>query len=174
MPLTPDQIKLALTALGQDAEARGTHIRLLIVGGAAMALCFGNRDSTKDVDAVFLEPADPTLVRRLALGVARRLDLPDDWLNDAVKGYLRPPVHETAVFEAPGLVATVPALEQMAALKLSAWRDDIDISDAETILRAIKQAGATREQAWSAIGPYLAPGMELKAKYAYNELWSQL
>lgn len=123
---------------------------------------------------MFLEPADAVLVRRLALSVARKLSLPDDWLNDAVKGYLRPPVRETVVFEVAGLVAVVPALEQLAALKLSAWRDDVDIADAETILRAMKQGGTTQADAWAAIEPYLSPGMELKAKYAYNELWSSL
>ncbi len=139
-----------------------------------MALRFGARDSTKDIDAVFLEPADAANVRRLASNVAIRMGLPDDWLNDAVKGYIRPPVDETVLFESPGIVATIPSLAQLAALKLSAWRDDIDISDAETILRELKSSGTPRDESWAAIERYLVPGMELKARLAYNELWEQL
>lgn len=95
-------------------------------------------------------------------------------LNDAAKGYVRPPVVETRIFEAPGIMVSMPSLEQLAAMKLSARRDDLDIDDAETLLRAIKQSVGNKAVTWKAMAPYLAPGHELKAKYAFEELWEKI
>ena len=166
--LRKQDITSALSALGKAAASDGSKIRLLLVGGAAMSLVFDNRDSTRDVDAIFIAPKDSAYIWRLAQSVARSLDLPLDWLNDGAKGYVRPPIHETVIFEAPGVIVTVPSLEQLAAMKLSAWRDDIDIGDAERILRALKEQDGNRNHVWKGIEAYLAPGQELKAKYAYD------
>jgi hypothetical protein len=53
-------------------------------------------------------------------------------------------------------------------MKLSAWRDDVDIGDARVLLQ--KFAGE-RTQIWSLIEPFLVPGRELKARYAFDDLW---
>ncbi|MCW5830748.1 MAG: hypothetical protein KIT79_15685 [Deltaproteobacteria bacterium] len=172
--LSKTAIENAFRELGAAALADGTRIRLLVVGGAAMALGFGSRDSTYDIDSVFLEPADASQVRRLATGVGSKLGLPDDWLNDAAKAYVRPPVQETVIFSAPGIEVAIPSVAQLAAMKLSAWRDDLDISDAETLVRRLKETGMGREAAWAAMLPYLEPGTELKAKYALDDLWETL
>lgn len=169
--LRKSDITSALKALGEAAALDDRTIQLLVLGGAAMSLIFDNRESTRDVDAVFVSPEDGAYIRRLAAAVADRLGLPRDWLNDGAKGYVRPPIHETIVFEAPGIVVAVPSLEQLVGMKLSAWRDDIDVVDAEKILGALKACNKEREALWRSIERYVSPGQELKARYAYEELW---
>ena len=53
-------------------------------------------------------------------------------------------------------------------MKLSAWRDDLDIDDARLLLSKIQ---GDREQVWEQVEPYLVPGRELKASYAFEDLW---
>ena len=79
------RIIAALEALGEELTERGIHGQLFIVGGAAMALAYSNRRVTKDIDAVF-EPK--AAIYEAAERVAERLGLPEDWLNDGVKGFL--------------------------------------------------------------------------------------
>lgn len=51
-----------------------------------MALAYDARRATRDLDAVF---APTAVVRESAAAVAKNHhDLDEDWLNDAVKGYL--------------------------------------------------------------------------------------
>ena len=59
--------------------------QIFIVGGAAMALAYSTRRVTKDIDAVF-EPK--SAIYDAATTVAEELGLPEDWLNDAVKGFV--------------------------------------------------------------------------------------
>ena len=56
----------ALTRLGELAEAEGTAVDLIVVGGGVMVLEFGQRQSTRDLDAVIGGPADLSAVRRYA------------------------------------------------------------------------------------------------------------
>jgi hypothetical protein len=53
-------------------------------------------------------------------------------------------------------------------MKLSAWRDDIDISDASRLLEEMK---GNRDEIWQEVEPHLVPGDELKAQYAFADLW---
>ena len=47
------EIVTALTTLGAALDARGTTGELYMVGGAAIAMAFDQRRSTRDIDAVF-------------------------------------------------------------------------------------------------------------------------
>ncbi len=64
-----------------------------------------------------------------------------------------------------------PAIEQILAMKLCAWRQDADIEDADCLLRQMTRCNLDRQQIWQLIEPYLIPGKELKAKYAFDDLW---
>jgi hypothetical protein len=53
-------------------------------------------------------------------------------------------------------------------MKLAAWRDDVDIEDARLLLTHLS---GTRDDVWRAVEPHVPPGRELKAKYAFDDLW---
>src|SRR5215475_929060 len=105
----------ALEALGAELAARGLTADLYIVGGAAIALAYDERRSTRDIDAVFVPKAE---VYEAAVRVGERLDLPEGWLNDAVKGFLLgPDPFPTEIFEAPGLRCEVASAEVVLVMK---------------------------------------------------------
>jgi len=168
--MTAEDITAALGRLGELAKARDEKGELVLVGGALMGIAFGERASTRDVDAAILAPLPVAKACELVKIVADGLGLPENWLNDAVKGYLVGLSAGPVVFTAPGIEVRRPAVEQLLTMKLSAWRDDVDISDARRLLREIPQ-GLTREQVWVLVQPYLIPGSELKAQYALEDLW---
>jgi predicted nucleotidyltransferase len=99
--------------------------------------------------------------------------LPDDWLNDAAKGYLMGLSSGPVLLEAPGIEVRQPAVEQLLAMKLCAWRDDVDIADASRLLADLAHIGK-REELWQRLVPYLVPGRELKAQYAFEDVWESL
>lgn len=168
-----EEIQDGLKRLGELAQAQGLHIRLTLVGGAVMVLGYQARQSTRDVDAVILAPKEARLVRALARQVAEENDWPEDWLNDGAKGYLVGISEGPVLFSAPGIETRAPALEQLLAMKLSAWRDDLDISDARRLMQEIK-SGREKDEIWQSLEPYLVPGDELTAQYAFLDLWESL
>ena len=48
-----DEIVAALTALGEALDRRGVEGEMYVVDGAAMALAYDSRCSTRDIDARF-------------------------------------------------------------------------------------------------------------------------
>lgn len=100
--------------------------------------------------------------------VAERMGLPDDCLNDGAKGYVQSLALGEVVLDTPTLRVFAVSLEQLLAMKLSAWRDDVDIDDARILLT--KLAG-DRELVWAGIERFVVPGRELKARYAFDDLW---
>lgn len=171
--ITQREIVEAFERLGQLAEAQGEKIRLVLAGGALMVLAYDARQSTRDVDAVILAPSEARMVRGFAEVVAGERGWPKDWLNDAVKGYMIGLHLGQIIFSAPGIEVYSPAVEQLLAMKLSAWRDDVDIADARRLLQEFP-LGSSREAVWKEVEPYLVPGSELKAQYAFLDLWETL
>jgi predicted nucleotidyltransferase len=163
-------IVAALERMGEFAAQRGVRVELLAVGGAAMVLAYGVRQSTRDVDVVVLAPADVSVVRQLAALVADEMNWPDDWLNDAAKGYLVGRSEGAELLSAPGIRVRAASVAQLLAMKLSAWRDDVDIADARRLLRDMRISEG-RDAVWRQIEPFLVPGTELKAKYAFDDMW---
>jgi hypothetical protein len=169
--ITRQEIIEALERLGQLAEGRGTKIELALVGGALMVLVYEARESTRDVDAIILAPREVGIVREFAQVVAAERGWPDDWLNDGAKGFLIGLSSGPVVFSAAGIEVRSPATAQLLAMKLSAWRDDIDIADAR---RLLQEMTGSRDEIWKTVEPYLVPGDELKAQYAFADLWEAL
>lgn len=127
------QILRALRALGEELTGRGVRGQIFIVGGAAIALCYSTRRVTRDIDAVF-EPK--AAIYEAAFDIAAELDLPDDWLNDAVKGFL-PGKDEDArpLADIEGLEITTASPRYLLAMKLIAMRFGEDDEDIEVLIR---------------------------------------
>jgi len=117
-----------------------------------------------------LSPTGQTVAHAARI-VAAELGLPEDWLNDAAKGYLHGLSLGELLFQSTGLHVRSLSLHQLLAMKLSAWRDDVDISDSAVLLQ--KLAGG-RDEIWKSVNPHLVPGRELKARYAFDDLWESL
>lgn len=165
---TEKEIAEGIKSLGQLAVEAGIQIELILVGGALMVLQFHARESTRDVDVAILLPAEAQKVRDLARRVAAERGWPDDWLNDGAKGYLIGLSSGPVVLSAPGIEVRSPSIAQLLAMKLSAWRDDVDIADAT---RLLEELTGDRDQIWREAEPYLIPGTELKAQLAFADLW---
>jgi hypothetical protein len=166
--LSRDQILAALEALARELEAMGSSAELVIGGGAALVLLYNARDATRDVDAFALLSANPESLRDAVRKVAELLGLPEDWLNDGAKGYLHGLAPGDILLKRSSLTVRAVAPQQLLAMKLCAWRDDVDIADARLLLSKIP---GDRDSVWSSIESYLVPGRELKARYAYEDLW---
>ncbi len=132
---TRARIVAALEALGEELTRQGVHGQIFIVGGAAMALAYSTRRVTKDIDAVF-EPK--AIIYQAAERVAERLGLPEDWLNDGVKGFL-PGVDKDArpLPEIHGIEVTAASPRYLLAMKLLAMRFGEDEQDIEVLLSQI-------------------------------------
>jgi hypothetical protein len=123
----------ALQALGDELTREGVQAQMFIVGGAAMALAYSTRRVTKDIDAVF-EPKQ--IVYAAAATVAEELGLPEDWLNDAVKGFIPGPDEAPRPVPAiEGIEVTTASPRYLLAMKLMAMRFGEDDEDIEILLR---------------------------------------
>ena len=98
-----------------------------------MALAYSARRATRDLDAVF-EPKQ--VIDEVAHRVGARHVLPDDWLNDSVKGFL--PGSDpgaTVLFDRPGLAVRLASPRYLFAMKMLAARVERDVDDIEVLYR---------------------------------------
>lgn len=141
-----------IAALSQPSEAlgeQGLQGEVCLFGGTAMVVAFAARPATKDVDAVF-RPAQ--VIRSIAGDLARSNNLPEDWLNDAVKGFVSSR-HETTTGDLPQfphLRLTMPVPEYLLAMKCMAARiggvmgEGSDEADIRFLIRHLGLASATQ------------------------------
>jgi hypothetical protein len=130
-----EEIVTLLTELGAALHDRGVHGEMYVVGGAAIALAYDARRSTRDIDAVF----EPKLaIYEAAAEVAERFELPAGWLNDAVKGFLAGDDAEAApVLDVPGLRCLAASPRMLLALKVLAHRVGEDEDDVMFLAAAL-------------------------------------
>ena len=116
-----------LRLLADRLESKGLKGEMYVVGGAAIALAFDERRSTRDIDAVF-EPK--TAIYDAAAAIATERGLADGWLNDAVKGFLTGPDDESIpVLDLPGLSVATASPRIILAMKVLAHRPGEDDED---------------------------------------------
>lgn len=127
--------------LNDELAARGIKGELYLVGGAVMCLVFEARESTRDLDA-FFRPA--RAVREAATRVAAALGLDDDWLNDAVKGYLSPKGGFDDYLELANLRVLTASPEYLLAMKCLAMRLGEEFHDEEDVRFLLRYLNITR------------------------------
>lgn len=119
--LSRDTILAALGRLDELLRGKGVIGEVCIFGGAAMVLAFDARESTRDVDAIFV-PKDDVL--DASKRVAAEFDLDEDWLNSGVKGFVSEHGEVTSegmpVFD--NLRVLRPTTEYLLAMKCLASR----------------------------------------------------
>ena len=97
--------------------------------------------------------------------------MPEDWLNDAAKGYFVGISDGDLLYDSEWLVVRAVTIEQLLAMKLAAWRDAIDRNDARLLLsKMIGSAG----DVWTKIEPFVPHDQINKASYAFDDLWESI
>jgi hypothetical protein len=164
------EILQALQALGDELSRRGVRGQIFIVGGAAMALAYSTRRITKDIDAVF-EPKSS--IYDAAAKVAEELGLPEDWLNDAAKGFMPGEDEDSRpVPDIEGIEITTASPRYLLAMKLMAMRFGEDNEDIEVL---IEECGLQSAQEVLELLERFYPSREPlpKTRFFLEELFAQ-
>ena len=117
---------------------------LILIGGAAMILHFGASRATHDVDMLVIH-SDIADLRRAIKAVAQQRDLPEDWINDAAKGFadILPPDFDRRLtpldLSLQHLRLFALGIPEQAAMKIVALREQ-DLEDLELLLPRIVDA----------------------------------
>lgn len=125
-------IEACLREVGAELVSEQLRGEIVIVGGAWMTLVLQSREATRDVDA-YLGPEHATAIRDAAARIARRRGLPEDWLNDAVKGFFASVPETVEWADYPGLRVQAVTPEYMLAMKALAARPQ-DVDDIRTLI----------------------------------------
>ena len=115
--------------LDVELGASDTRGDVFVVGGAAMALAYDARPSTRNVDAIWHPSRE---VSEAAARVASRYDdIDDDWLNDGAKGFLpgEDQGGQPVIYEGEHLTVSAGSPEYLLATKLLASRVSRDEDD---------------------------------------------
>jgi hypothetical protein len=132
-----------------------------------MCLVYDARPNTKDVDAVF-KPTQQ--IHAAAKRVAETNHLKDDWLNDAVKGYVVPH-SQKMLFNLSHLKVYIPEPDYLLAMKTLAARvDATDKQDIQFLINTMRIQ--TAEEILSILEHYY-PRQQIKpaTKYFIEELF---
>lgn len=133
--LSSEQIRHLFKELDAELATEGVQGEIYVVGGAVMCVVMGARDSTQDVDALFLPSAQ---LRAAARRVARREGVDEAWLNDAAKGYLSNTGEFAPFLQLAQLTVLTATPEYLLAMKCLAMRlgpEFHDLADVRYLLR---------------------------------------
>ena len=128
--LTQKDIRRLLELLNEELRQSEITGELYLVGGAVMCLAYNARQSTADVDALF-QPA--TQVRKAADRVAAKANMPAEWLNDGVKGFLSENADFASFLELDHLRVMVAEPRYLLAMKCLAMRIGAEFHDEEDV-----------------------------------------
>jgi hypothetical protein len=167
--LSREDIRRLFDLLDQELASTETHAELYLVGGAVMCLSLGARAATRDVDALF-HPA--ARVREAAARVALRADVPPDWLNDAVKGWLSDRGQFTSWLELPHLTVFVAHPSYLLAMKCMAMRLGAEFQDLDDVRYLLRHLNITSaDAAMGVVAEYFDEAtIPVKTRLALEEL----
>ena len=167
--LTRADMRRLFELLDAELAAEGAEGEVYLVGGAVMCLALDARPSTRDLDA-FFRPA--AVIRRAAARVAARAGVRDDWLNDAVKGFLSPRGEFDPYLELLHLRVFVARSEYLLAMKCASMRlgeEFHDLDDVRYLLRYLNVSNV--EEALTIVTRYFSESqLPPKSRLALEEL----
>jgi len=126
MTLTRDEIIHLLNSLNDELAKDGVTGELYVLGGAVMCLALEARASTQDIDGYF-KPVSK--VRAAAKRVAASADIADNWLNDAVKGFVSAEGNFNQFLELSNLSVMTASPRYLLAMKCLAMRLGAEFHD---------------------------------------------
>ncbi|MBX7139073.1 MAG: hypothetical protein K1X83_13950 [Oligoflexia bacterium] len=130
MSFSATQIRRLFDLLNAELMTHHQHGELFLLGGAVLCLVYKTRQATKDIDALF----EPTgAIRNAVKQIAAREGLQDDWINDAVKGFLSEKGDFAPYLELSNLSVLVAKPEYLLAMKCLAMRIGEEFHDQEDV-----------------------------------------
>ena len=158
-----------LSALNDELAAHHVTGEMCLFGGTVMCVVYQARPSTKDIDAIFV----PTqAIRQAAQRIAEQYDLREDWLNDAVKGFVVP--HQQRIFlDLPHLKIYVPEPDYLLAMKALAAR--FDTQDGQDLRFLIQHLNIVTAQAVFAVLESYYPQQQIRpaTRYFIEEIFDE-
>lgn len=175
--LSKEQIISAFSALNEKLMTKEIIGEICVFGGAAMVLAFDARQSTRDVDGIFVPKG--AMIDAIS-DVADEFKLRPDWLNDGVKGFVSESgdLTDEGMPQFSHLRIMRPSSAYLLAMKCLASRvGGYDTAgDEEDVLTLIKQLGFTSSsQVFEVIGRYYSEALiQPKTRYFVEELMEQV
>ena len=142
LSLTRADLLEALRELILELRAQKVRGEIRIVGGAALALSYFERDVTQDIDVMNVRGGDNEAVAEAARSVASKLDLNETWLNFEVTRIdalptLGKEVEWHTIFSSDEITIQVASAEALLAMKLRANRPGRDVNDIRALLAVV-------------------------------------
>lgn len=173
-PLSKENILNYLRELSDEIGKENLKGEILLFGGAAMVVAFDARPSTRDVDAIF-QPKSK--IYEMSKRVAERHDLPEGWLNDSVKGFIRTDAFDyNLLIRFENLSVYMPEPEYLLAMKSISMRIGVESSDIDDIKYLIDHLEIkTPEDVFDIIKKYYPRDqVPPKTYYALEEIFENL
>ena len=134
-----NQILKLLHELGDELAVEESYATINVCGGAAMAIAYNNLKSSDDIDGVLTDLGSRDKFNECVKLIAKRHDLPDNWLNEDVKIFVNSMkefcFNDFGKFGA--LSVRIVSEEQLLAMKLFAARENKDLDDAVNLAKSL-------------------------------------
>ncbi len=131
--LTREEIVDLLRQVGAILQEQALEASIYVVGGAAMAMVFDARRTTKDVDAAIHRHHEE--FDRAVRQVAVKNGLNPDWVNSRAVAFIpNHPDEDAEEMNLPGVRVATASPQHLIAMKLRAMRRR-DLDDLETLFR---------------------------------------
>jgi len=136
LELTREEMLRYLNEINRKLKADGKHGEIVLAGGAALALVFNARNSTRDIDAIF---APTHYMNAIIAEIAdENENLSYDWLNDGVKRFVTDRMNYSDFLTLSNLTIYSIDAEGLLAMKLTAHRvDSKDMDDSIFLMKVL-------------------------------------
>ncbi len=121
--------------LNEELARKKIKGELYLVGGAVMSLVFNERVPTKDIDGVFKPTKE---IRKAVKKISKEHGYEEDWLNDAVKGFLSKDQEYDDYLELSNLKVYCATPEYLLAMKCLSMRIGEEFEDENDIIYLLR------------------------------------